>query len=425
MIQAHADSYYAWSANDAPERPRLEGDDDCDVCVIGAGMTGTSTALHLAERGYRVRLIEGERVAFGASGRSGGQMIIGHNKGHTQLAKMVGADDARKLWDLAVESIDLLRDQVKRHAIDCDLTDGHYHVGLKERHRRELVEMHEEWNSLGYSGTSMHTGDDLRERIGSRSYTSALYDPNSGHLHPMNYTLGLAAAAEKAGAVIHEQTRAVAVTTTGSRSRVQTANGSLTCDHVVLCANAYLGGLEKSLKAKIMPVGSYIVATEPLGEARARELIANNAAIADINFVLNYFRLSADHRMLFGGRVSYSTLPPISIAQAMGSEMVRHYPQLRDAKIDFAWGGNVAITMNRLPHFGRIGRNVYFAHGYSGHGVALTGLAGKLMAEAIAGTSERFDVFSRIPHHNFPGGDLLRTPALVLAMAYFRMRDLL
>lgn len=425
MSPAHVDSYYAWSAHSAPERPPVGEEIDCDVCVIGGGMTGTSAALHLAERGYRVRLLEGERVAWGASGRSGGQVIIGYNKGPREITRMVGAEDAAALWQLGVEAIEQLRENVKRHAIDCDLVDGHYHVGLKPRQRRELEQWLEELEEVGYHGCSLHTGDDLRGRIGSPSYTSALYDPFSGHLHPMNYTLGLAAAAERAGATIHEQTRALSVDTGGSRPRVKTAHGTLTCDHVVLCANAYLGGLERTLRSKIMPVGTYIVATEPLGEARARELIGNHAAIADINFVLNYFRCSADHRMLFGGRVRYSTVAPVNIARTMGAAMTRHFPQLRDAKIDFAWGGNVAITMNRMPHFGRIGRNVYFAHGYSGHGVALTGLAGKLIAEAIAGTSERFDVFSRIPHRDFPGGQLLRTPALVLAMAYFRLRDLL
>ena len=240
----------------------------------------------------------------------------------------------------------------------------------------------------------------------------------------MNYTLGLADAAEELGVFIYEKTM-VREVQEGSRIKVITSKGDVSCSYLILAGNAYLSGISGQIHKKLMPVGTYIGATEPLGEEIARELITNNMAVADINFVLDYYRLSADHRLLFGGRVSYSTVPPVQLAASMKSRMLKVFPQLSEAVIEYAWGGFVGITMNRAPHFGRIGKNIFYAQGFSGHGVALTGLAGKLIAESVAGTSERFDLFSRIPHLSFPGGPYLRMPALVLAMAYYRIRDLL
>jgi gamma-glutamylputrescine oxidase len=424
MFENRPKSYYTASANASPAYPKLIGDHHCDVCIVGGGMTGTSAALDLAERGYKVMLIEGRQFGWGASGRSGGQAIIGYNREPSEIRKFVGAADAEKLWQLGQDAMDLLRKRVQQHNIQCDLTDGYYHVASKARQDRELAEMLDEYETVGYHGCSLHHGEDLRQRIASPRYTSALHDPHSGHLHPLNYTLGLAAAAAGAGAHLHENTPALSIRP-GNKPQVKIPGGAITCDHVILCANAYIEDLDVAIGDTIMPVGTYIVATEPLGEDRAREIISDNAAVADLNFVLNYYRFSADHRMLFGGRVSYSTIAPVNIHHAMGKTMVEYFPQLAGCKIDFAWGGNVAITVNRLPHFGRAGKNIYFAHGFSGHGVALTGLAGKLMAEAVAGSSERFDVFARIPHRKFPGGKALRTPVLVLAMAYYRLLDLL
>jgi gamma-glutamylputrescine oxidase len=264
----------------------------------------------------------------------------------------------------------------------------------------------------------------VRAQIASDRYLAGTHDPRSGHLHPLNYTLGLAAAATRAGARLFEGSRALAWEG-GETVRVRTAGGSVRCRHLALCGNAWLGDTAPSLARRIMPVGTYIVATEPLGEARARALIANDAAVTDINWVLDYFRRSRDHRLLFGGRVSYSGLDPFNTANATRQRMLQVFPQLRDARIEYSWGGYVDITMNRAPDFGRLAPNVYYLQGFSGHGITLTGIAGKLLAEAIAGTAERFDVFSRIPHREFPGGALLRRPALVLAMLWYRLRDLL
>jgi gamma-glutamylputrescine oxidase len=265
---------------------------------------------------------------------------------------------------------------------------------------------------------------ELEGLLATDRYIGGLYDAASGHLHPLNYTLGLNRAAVAAGARVFEGSPVEAVEP-GDRITVRTPAGVVRCRYLLLCGNAYLGGLSRPLRGRVMPVGTYIVATEPLGETLAESLIANGMAVADINFVLDYYRLSADTRLLFGGRVSYSTVPPPSLTHSIRARMLKVYPQLGDVRIEYAWGGNVAITMNRAPHFGRLSDNVFFAQGFSGHGIVMTGFAGQLLAEAVAGTAERLDVFARIPHRPFPGGPMFRTPALVLAMAWYRLRDLL
>jgi len=421
----HAHSYYGASANPAPPRPALDGDTRCDVCIIGAGITGLSAALHLAQHGVRVVVLEGHQVGWGASGRSGGQAIIGYNKSPRALGALVGQDDATKLWELGLEAKRLLSDTVAAHDIRCDLKWGHLMMAIKTRQMRELHALKDEMeHHHHYPGLRLLDHSQARDRVGSEKYIGALFDPGSGHLHPLNYTYGLADAAERAGAHIFEKTPATHIQD-GPTATITTPSGTVHCDHVILCANAYLEKLEPRIGAKIMPVGTFIIATEPLDDATAKSLIRDDDCVVDVNFVLNYWRLSADKRLLFGGRVSYSGLVPFDLGQTMGRTMRAIYPQLKNAKIDYAWGGNVAITVNRLPHFGRVGDHVYFAHGFSGHGILLTGLAGKLMAEAVLGTAERFDVFARIPHMSFPGGALMRKPALVLAMAYFKLRDLL
>ncbi|WP_020593816.1 NAD(P)/FAD-dependent oxidoreductase [Kiloniella laminariae] len=424
MSHDHINSYYSASMNPAPLRPTLEGEHDCDVCVVGGGMTGTSAALHLAEKGYRVILLEGNCISWGASGRSGGQMIIGYNQSYQDMIKMLGRDDAQKLWTMGEEAMDLARDTIAKHNIECDLASGHYHVATKQRHIDDLQEYADDLESAGYKGCELLDRTAIRTKIASDRYLAGVFDPRGGHLHPLNYTLGLASAAENAGAVIYENSRVIKITH-GSSPRVYTDKGTVRCKHVALCANAYLDGLEQQIDRKIMPVGTYILATDPFSKEEAEELISGNAAVADILFVLNYYRFSGDRRLLFGGKVSYSGKDPADIGRAMQKTMLEYFPQLAHKKVDYAWGGNVAITVNRLPHFGKISSSTYFAHGFSGHGVVLTGLAGKLIAESIAGDAERFDVFARIPHRTFPGGKLMRTPALALAMTYYRLRDLL
>lgn len=415
--------YHAATPTD-PVHPALAGEIETDVCVVGGGIAGCSTALHLAERGYRVVLLEADRLGSGASGRSGAQAITGVACGQDKLENLIGLNAAKDIWDCSVEALALQRELIKRYSIDCDYVPGQMQVAIKPRQQAALENEVTRLQAVyGYHSMRMMDRDELRDCIASTRYIAATYDPNAGHLQPLRYTLGLARAAASRGVRIFENTRALEHQRRDGRLVIRTANGAVIARHLALCGNAALGHYSRELARKIMGVATYIVATEPLGEARASELIGNNAAVTDTNFVLDYFRRSADHRLLFGGRVSYSGLDPLGTTRATRARMLQVFPQLADTRIEHAWGGYVDITMNRAPHFGRLESDVYFVQGFSGHGIALTGIAGKLLAEAISGTSERFDVFSRIPHHDFPGGDALRRPLLVLAMLWYRLRD--
>jgi gamma-glutamylputrescine oxidase len=427
-VAKHIDSWYAASAHAAPERDPLRGDLDADVCVVGGGIAGCSTALHLAERGYRVVLLEGRRVAWGASGRSGGQVIVGYACSQDTLVAQVGRDDARRMFDISVEAQRLVGSLVERHGIECDLHWGHLHTAIKPRQVDELLAHREELErDYGYGGTRWLDRAELGRLLATDRYIGALRDDRSGHLHPLNYTLGLAAAAERAGVRICEGTEVVAFDPGGDagRATVRTAGGAtVRAAHVALCCNAFMDErISRHLRDRIMPVGTYIVATERLGRERLESLVREHLAVSDVNFVLDYFRPSEDDRLLFGGRVSYSGRDALNTANATRARMVKVFPQLATAKIEYAWGGHVDITMSRAPDFGRLAPNVYYLQGFSGHGIALTGMAGKLLAEAIAGQSERFDLFTRLEHRKFPGGPALRMPALVLAMLWFRLKD--
>jgi gamma-glutamylputrescine oxidase len=400
----------------------LPGDETTDVAIIGGGITGVSAALHLAEKGYKTTLLEAEHIGWGASGRNGGQALPGFGASQSKIKSLVGAGNAKKLWDMSVDAVDLLHAQIQRFNIPCDPVIGYLHAAVKPRHVRELQETQEELADLGAPTGELLQGDALRARLNSPRYLAALTDNISGHIHPLNYTLGLARAAQAAGARLYTQTRVTAVTP-GKTIAIRTPNGTVTASWLLIAGGAYLGGLMRPLAGYIMPVGTYIIATEP--RADVKNLIPNNEAVADLNFVLDYFRRSADDRMLFGGRVSYSTLPPPSLKDSMLKRACRVFPQLQNARVEYLWGGNVDISVNRAPHFGRLADNILFTQGFSGHGVALTGLAGKLAAQAIAGQAERFDVFAAIPHRKFPGGRSFRVPALLAATTYFRLRDML
>ncbi len=420
---SHVDSYYAATARPWELAPVLSGTESCDVCVVGGGLTGCSTALHLAERGYKVILLEGQRIGWGASGRSGAQVIPGFARDIDVVSAQVGAQDARRLWDLSVEGVKLVKELIAAHGIDCEWQAGQMHVAIKPRQVRSL-KAYQALLAGSYDYPLRYIdGEEFRSLLGSPRYLGGLFDLNGGHVHPLNYTLGLATAAQRAGVRIFEGSSVLRYQTM-PRPRAYTANGQVHAGQLVFAGNAYLDQLVPALSRKIMPVGTYIAASEPLG-ARATSVIANNMAVTDINFVLDYFRLSHDRRLLFGGRVSYSTIPPANLKATMHARMVRVFPQLRDVNIDYVWGGYVDISFNRIPHIGQLAPDIYFAQGFSGHGMALTGLAGKLIAEAIAGTNERFDVFARLVHRDFPGGKIFRLPALWLGTLYYRLRDLL
>jgi gamma-glutamylputrescine oxidase len=422
----YLDTYYTASARLPPPTAPLAGTLGADVCVVGGGIAGCSAALALAERGYRVVLLEAQRIGWGASGRSGGQAIFGTAAEQANLEQLLGIEDARRVWDISLAGLALIRQRIERYQIDCDWVDGWMLAAIKQRQWQDL----QSWQAdlarrYGYDSTRLMDRAELRSTVASERYVGALYDSNSGHLHPLRYTLGLARAALQAGVEIHEASRVLSFSRREGRMRVRTDVGVVDCAQLVLAGNAWLGDTAPPLQRKLMSIGSYVIATEPLGEARVRQLIANNAALCDTNWILDYFRRSSDHRLLFGGRVNYSLLNVRAVAPATRKRMLTVFPQLRATRIAYAWGCLLDITLNRAPHFGRLEPDVFFLQGFSGHGIALAGIAGQLVAEAIAGSAERFDVFARIPHRNFPGGMLLRRPALALAMLWYRLRDLL
>ena len=422
----HINSWYAASANRHTDYPALAGEQTADVCVLGSGTTGISAALFLAEKGYSVIVLESEKIGWGASGRNGGQFIIGFSCSMSKIKSLVGESDAKILFDQTYESINLVKNLVREHKISCDLREGQLTVGYpKKRHDEEIKGMITEFEKLNF-GQHVRFLDnrELKNYVGSDVYGCGIRDSFSGHLHPLNFTLGLAEAAEKKNVRFFEKSEIKDVQSNQNGVVVKTANGSVKAKNAILAGNAYLKGFSP-LTSRIMPVGTYIAATEPLSEEECRSLIPEASAIADINFVLDYYRLSSNRRMLFGGRVSYSGIDPISIRNSIRSRMVSVFPQLKTKKIDYSWGGNVAVTMNRAPHFGKLKKNIYFAQGFSGHGVSLTVQAGKLLSEVVAGEDSKFALFEKIKHMPFPGGTLLRKPSLVLGMLYYRIRDLL
>jgi gamma-glutamylputrescine oxidase len=424
-LEAAAPSYYGATAHPAECWPALTESVACDVCVVGGGIAGCSVALHLAKRGYRVVLLEAQQIGWGASGRSGGQALVGVAGGQATIERLLGAAAARAIWDTTLAGIALIKECIVKHSIACDWVDGYMHVALKPRHERELhTELATLQERYGYDGARYVPREEVRALLGTARYTGALCDATSGHLHPLNYTRGLAAAAVRHDAILFENSRVLSFNTANAL-RVRTTSGEVSCRFLALCGSVYLGALAPTLARKIMPIATHIVATEPLGAERARCLIGNNAAVSDMNWVLDYFRLSADHRLLFGGRVGLAARDPSAITYATRARMLRVFPQLAEARIDYSWGGSVDVTINRAPHFGRLTPSVYFLQGFSGHGIALAGIAGRLVADAIAGTAERFDVFARIPHRSIPAGAGTRRALLTLAMLYYHILDLL
>ena len=418
-----ADTYYAATAPERERRRPLAGPETADVCIVGAGFTGCSTALHLAERGYSVVVLEAERAGWGASGRNGGQVGSGMRQSMSALERSNGAACAGALWALCEEAKALIEDRIARHGIECDWRPGNLLASTRERYMG-WIESEAEFchRRFGYRGYRMLSRAEMREEVASERYVGGRMDEGGGHLHPLRFVLGMADAAERAGARIFEDSRAEGIRW-GSPSRVSTAHGVVEARYVVLAGNAYLGRLEPRIESRIMPIVNHVLATEPLGEPRARALIRSGACVHSTKFVVDYYRCTADHRLLFGGGETYSDRPLADPKAFVRRYMLRVFPQLADVRIDHAWSGRLAITMNRLPHVGRLAPNGFFAQGFSGHGVALTQIAGKLIAEAVAGTAERFDVLAGLRHRAFPGGAWLRHPLLVLGMLYYVLRD--
>lgn len=406
------------ATTDASERPRLIGDKSCDVCVIGGGLAGVSTALQCAERGLDTVLLESETIGSGASGRNGGQAMVGWSASPSTLARVLGSDDAEKLWHWSREAFDDMKERVGRHAPDADLRMGYLHAALTPRQLSGLRDGKADWARWGYSTPQIVEGSAVRDWVGTDRYVGVLTDPESGQIHPLRYLLGLARGAEEGGAALFENSPVRNVDGTV----VRTPGGAVTAKHVVYCANAYLGQLEPRLRSKIMPVASFISVTEPLPEDLAAKLFPRDVAVADCNLALDYFRLSHDRRLLFGSGASYSAITPPGLAGTMRRKIARVFPELSAVRIDHTWGGLIGITINRIPDIGRLSPNVFHAQGFSGQGVVLTGLAGKIIAEAITGDDSRLAVFEKVRHLPFPGGPL-RTPTLMAGMAWAKLRD--
>ena len=418
-----SDSYYAATAPAVDPRPVLAGRERADVCVVGAGFTGISAALHLAERGYSVIVLEAERAGWGASGRNGGQVGSGLRESMDELERTLGPSRAADLWALSEEAKAIITDRIDRHGIDCDWRPGNLLASTRERNMG-WIEAEAEFchRRFGYPGYRILSRAEIREEVASDCYVGGRMDTGGGHLHPLRFVHGMAAAAAGAGARIFEGSRVERIRW-GRPVEVSAAAGAVTADYVILAGNAYLGRLEPRIESRIMPIVNHQLATEPLGKGRARSLVRSGACVHSTRFVVDYFRCTSDHRLLFGGGETWSDRPPDDLEGFVRRYMLRVFPQLADARIDHAWSGRLAITMNRLPHVGRVAPNGFFAHGFSGHGVALTQIAGKLIAEAVAGTAERFDVLAGLRHRSFPGGRWLRHPLLVLGMLYYTLRD--
>ena len=426
--QLNQNSYYEASVTRPALLPALQETIDTDVLVVGAGFAGLSAAIELAQRGYSVVLLEADRVCSGASGRNGGQAIVGYASGQEPFEHQLGRAQSRLAWDMSLQSLGLIDQRIRDFKIDCDWVKGYLHVADSPRKARALEqEISGMARDYGFEAELL-TGAEVHRHIRSPIYYASAFDTTSGHLHPLKYGLGLLRAAMALGVRVYERS-AVVKLLRGETLMASTATGSVHARFCVLAGNCtlpeYGPAVAPEISARIMPVGTYMIGTAPLDAALCCELIPSNAAACDNNFILDYFRFSADNRMLFGGRVSYSTRTPLNLSGLMAQRMATVFPQLQGVPVEFLWGGFVDISMNRAPDFGRLGSNMYYLQGFSGHGVALTGLAGQLVAQALAGQAERFDLFASLQHHNFPGGPLLRTPSLVLGMLFHRLRDAL
>jgi gamma-glutamylputrescine oxidase len=419
--QSHTGSYYAASVNHKTDYPQLRGEHSADVCVIGAGFTGVSTALHLAEKGYKVHIIEANRVGWGASGRNGGQ-IIGGISGEQRMAQELGQQGEKIMWDLRWRGHDIIRQRVEKYQIDCDLKWGYLDVAIKPRHLRSQQNEKNYLESHQFPHEVRHlSAAETAELIGTESYIGSLLNMGNGHLHPLNLCIGEALAACSLGATISEQTPVLRIER-GAKAKVISEQGSVIADSVVLAGNAY-HLIEPELRNHLAPVNSFIIATEPLNDAQVERYNREDIAVCDPNFILEYFRLTADKRLLFGGRKTYFGSDPEHIKGMLLPKLRKHYPELAKLNIDYAWGGTIGVTVNRVPQLGKLDDNIFFSQGYSGHGVNVTHLAGQIMADAVSGTLETMDIFAQVKPISIPGLRRLHKPAVSLGMLYYRLKD--
>ncbi len=428
----HAASYYAKSQRDQKHFDALEEDIAVDVCIIGGGFSGISTAVELCERGYSVAVLEGQRIGWGASGRNGGQIIGGYgealSQGNSRFAKKYGQEAADAVWDMSVECVDIIRERVEKYNIECDLKWGYFDAAMKPREMRSIQEYHDHLQEKQYPHKlTMVDQSGMDDILGTERYIGGMINEGQGHLQVLDLCKGEARAAESMGAKIYEKTLAQKIDY-GTRPKVHTERGSVTANFIVLCGNAYASQLTPSLAPKlskfVLPASSYVMATEVLPDSLAEDIMRRDYAVCDQRTALDYFRMSPDKRLLFGGMANYSATDPRSIKAALTPRMLKVFPQLADVKIDYEWGGHMGIGLNRIPQLGRLDDNVFYVQAYSGHGVAPTHMSGRLLAELISHQAERFDLLARIQHIPFPGGRLLRQPMLALGMLYYKLLDM-
>lgn len=419
---SHPESYYAASAKDRRQRPELAGDVTTDICVIGAGYTGLSTALHLAEKGFKVVVLEASRIGFGASGRNGGQIVHSYSRDIDFIEKNYGSSAGNALGGMAFEGGQIIRRFVDQYQIPCDLKSGGIFAACNNRQMADLESKKALWEAHGHPDLELLDASSLPAYVGSERYVGALLDRSGGHFHPLNLTLGEAAALESLGGQIFEASPVIRVGE-GSKARVHTAKGCVIADYVVVAGNAYLNGLLPKVEQKAMPCGTQVIATTPLAPELQRQLLPQDNCVEDCNYLLDYFRLSGDGRLIYGGGVTYGAREPDKIESLIRQKMLKTFPQLKDVAVEYAWTGNFLLTLMRLPQFGRIGSNIYYAQGYSGHGVTCSHLAGKLISDAIQGQAGRFDVFASLPQYSFPGGRLFRIPFTAMGAWYYNLHD--
>tara|TARA_X000000368_G_scaffold297765_1_gene237136 strand:- start:934 stop:2223 length:1290 start_codon:yes stop_codon:yes gene_type:complete len=422
----HVSSYYAASANQKSHFESLSSDIKTHVCVIGGGFTGLNTAISLAEKNYDVVLIESEKIGWGASGRNGGQLISGFTFSD-YFSKHLSFEEAHQIWKIGAVATDIVRQRVNQYGISCDLKEGFIEVAMNASQMRELIERKEDWQTKGYQHQlSIVEESSLKDHVISDRYIGGLIDSGSGHLHPLNLCLGEAQAAKNLGVKIYEQTKALSFEA-GEAVTIHTKEGSIKAENLVLAGNAYIGNLQKKLRRMIFPASSCIIATEPLNDKMVNETLPSDMAVCDLNTILDYYRLSSDRRMLFGGRYNYSGAEPddTGIRKHIRSRMLKVFPSLENLKIDYAWSGNVAVTMNRIPQLGKLDQNIFYAQGYSGHGVAPTHAAAEIISNGIINEDKSLNILNRVPHVQLPGGKWFSSPAMAIGMMYYQFRDLL
>ncbi len=421
-MQQHTHSYYAATINNHREFPVLQDNLECDVCIVGAGFSGLSSALHLAEKGFRVIVLEAAKVGFGATGRNGGQIVNSYSRDVDVIEKRYDKKTANSLCSMIMEGSDIIRDLIQKYDIDCDYRQGGLFTALNYKQFADLKDQKANWERYGNNDLTLLSEDELRDYVGTDVYCGALLDNRGGHIHPLNLALGEAEAIVGLGGQIFEQSTVTRIEK-GSQPVVHTATGSVKAQYLVLAGNAYLGDLAPKVSDKAIPCGTQVIATKPLTKALAEELLPKNHCVEDCNYLLDYFRLTSDNRLLFGGGVVYGARQPQSIERLMRPKMEHIFPQLEGVDIDYTWTGNFLLTYSRMPQFGCFDDNIYYLQGYSGHGVTCTHLAGRLLAEALTGHAERFDAFASLRHFTFPGGRRFQIPFTAIGAAWYNLRD--